>query len=143
MIWQDLALGLAGMIGSVTAVIHATLLQRLMVVPIRNGINEGRLLRGSPTRLVGPLLHFSGFGWLAGGICTDRRSDLAGPRGKSRFGSAGGQPVFIRCNRQYTGNTRSSSRRDFDGPCLCADSIDDRIPSLTAAMSEVCRSTAW
>jgi hypothetical protein len=64
---QHIALTLAGVIGAATAIFHGVLTQRLMVRPI------GRRLVAtgvSPTiqRIVPPLLHFSTYNWLIGGI---------------------------------------------------------------------------
>jgi hypothetical protein len=64
--WQDAALGLAGIVGSGVAVFHGILVQRLMVRPVE-ALAEGRL--SAPVRrLVRPLLQFSTFNWLVGGL---------------------------------------------------------------------------
>jgi hypothetical protein len=64
--WQDAALGLAGIIGSGVAVVHGVLVQRLMVRPIER-LADGRLT-APVRRLVPPLLQFSTFNWLVGGV---------------------------------------------------------------------------
>ena len=66
MIWQDAALGLAGIVGGAVALIHGVLVQRLMIRPIA-GLADGRL--SAPVRrLVPPLLQFSTYNWLLGGL---------------------------------------------------------------------------
>ena len=66
--WQNAALGLAGVIGSGTAVVHGILTQRLMVRPIEAlFLSHGRI--SAPVRrLVPGLLHFSTFNWFLGGL---------------------------------------------------------------------------
>src|SRR3712207_7143752 len=57
--WQDAALGAAGFIGSVVAVVHGILVHRIMVRPLEAiSVGEARL-SGPVRRLVPPLLHFS------------------------------------------------------------------------------------
>ena len=64
--WQDVALGLAGVVGCGVAVCHGVLVQRLMVQRIERTA-EGRL--SAPVRrLVPPLLQFSTFNWFLGGL---------------------------------------------------------------------------
>lgn len=67
MVWQNIALTLAGVVGSAVAVFHGILMQRMMIRPIE------RALAGTPTsagirRLVSPLLHLSTIAWFAGGL---------------------------------------------------------------------------
>ena len=64
--WQDAALALAGVIGSLVAVVHGILVQRLMVTPFE-ATTEQRLAP-SVRRLVPPLLHFSTISWFFGGL---------------------------------------------------------------------------
>lgn len=64
---QQVALLLAGTIGTGVAVIHGVLTQRLMVTPV------GALMANDGTaapirRLVPPLLQFSTFNWFVGGL---------------------------------------------------------------------------
>jgi hypothetical protein len=66
--WQNAALGLAGVIGSGTAVVHGILTQRLMVRPIEAlFLNAGRT-SATIRRLVPGLLHFSTIVWFLGGL---------------------------------------------------------------------------
>ena len=66
--WQNAALGLAGVIGSFTAVVHGILVQRLMVRPLEaHFLVDGRI--SEPVRKLVPLLlHFSTISWFVGGI---------------------------------------------------------------------------
>jgi hypothetical protein len=66
--WQNAALGLAGVIGSGTAVVHGILTQRLMVRPIEAlFLSDGRI--AAPVRRLMPvLLHFSTIVWFLGGL---------------------------------------------------------------------------
>ena len=66
--WQSTALGLAGVIGSVVAVVHGVLTQRLMVRPIEASLATDRRTSATIRRLVPLLLHFSTFVWFAGGL---------------------------------------------------------------------------
>ena len=68
MIWQDIALGVAGVIGSSTAVVHAILVQRRMVIPIEALFPADKRVAASIRRLVPALLHFSAFNWFLGGL---------------------------------------------------------------------------
>lgn len=65
---QDIALAFAGVIGSVTAVIHAIVMQRHMVSPIDALISaDGRMQKG--IRNLSPVLfHLSSYCWLLGGL---------------------------------------------------------------------------
>lgn len=65
---SDIALIAAGCIGGVTAVIHSVLLRRLMVRPLVSLAATERTMGRSIRELIGPLLDFSGFAWLCGGI---------------------------------------------------------------------------
>ena len=66
--WQNAALGLAGVIGSGTAVVHGVLTQRFMVRPIEAlFLSDGRI--SAPVRRLVPLLlHFSTIVWFLGGL---------------------------------------------------------------------------
>lgn len=68
MIWQDAALGLAGVIGSGVAVVHGILTQRLMVRPFEAFLVADKRMTASVRRLVPGLLHFSTFNWFLGGL---------------------------------------------------------------------------
>lgn len=66
--WQNAALGLAGVIGSGTAVVHGILTQRLMVRPIEAlFLNAGRT-SATIRRMVPLALHFSTIVWFLGGL---------------------------------------------------------------------------
>ena len=62
----DIAFVIAGVIGSVSAIVHGVLTQRFMVRPIQE-LTATKLSR-TIRRLVMVLLQFSAFAWLAGGI---------------------------------------------------------------------------
>jgi hypothetical protein len=64
--WHDLALGMAGVIGSGVAVVHGVLVQRLMVGPFEQLAD--RRLAAPIRRLVPLLLQFSTFNWFVGGL---------------------------------------------------------------------------
>ncbi len=66
--WQDTALVLAGIIGSVVAVIHGVLVQRYMVRPVGTFLQAEKRVAASTGRLVPLLLHFSTVSWFAGGL---------------------------------------------------------------------------
>ena len=68
MTWQDACLAMAGLIGGGVAIVHGVLLQRLMVRPL-----ETLALADSRTnvvirRLLAPVVQFSTFAWLLGGL---------------------------------------------------------------------------
>lgn len=67
MIWQDCALIAAGIIGSVTAIIHGVLTQRFMVAPFDKLAAEHHV-SGQIRRLNAALLHYSTASWLACGL---------------------------------------------------------------------------
>ena len=68
MIWQNVALAMAGVIGSGVAVVHGILVQRLMVKPFEEfALADGRI-GISIRRLVPLLLHFSTISWFLGGL---------------------------------------------------------------------------
>lgn len=68
MTWQDAALGAAGVIGIVVAVIQGRLVQRFMVRPLnaRSGADDRML--PSVKKLTAPLLQVSTYNWLIGGV---------------------------------------------------------------------------
>ncbi len=68
MTWQNTALGLAGLIGSGTAVVHGILTQRLMVQPIEVLFEGDGRISAPVKRLVPLLLQFSTFVWFLGGL---------------------------------------------------------------------------
>lgn len=64
--WQDGALGAAGVIGAGVAVIHGTLIQKLLVRPLAGPIDVR--MSAPIKRLIAPLLHFSTYNWFLGGL---------------------------------------------------------------------------
>ena len=73
---QDLALAIAGGIGSAVAVFHGVLTQRMIVRPLE-GIAASRLPR-SIRRLAAMLLQFSTFNWFIGGLALIAAAFAAG-----------------------------------------------------------------
>jgi hypothetical protein len=66
--WQNVALAMAGLIGSGVAVVHGILVQRLMVRPYEElALADGRI-GVSIRRLMPLLLHFSTISWFLGGL---------------------------------------------------------------------------
>jgi hypothetical protein len=65
--WHDVALVLAGLIGSAVALGHGYLIQRNMVRPIGKLVADQRMA-ASIKRLVPGLLHFSTISWFLGGL---------------------------------------------------------------------------
>jgi hypothetical protein len=65
---QDAALGLAGVLGSGTAVVHGILTQRLMVKPIDAFLSGNQRVSAPIRRLVPLLLHLSTISWFLGGL---------------------------------------------------------------------------
>lgn len=68
MIWQNAALGVAGVIGAGVAVVHGILVQRHMVKPFEAVALADLRFSGVTRRLVPPLLHFSTVVWFLGGL---------------------------------------------------------------------------
>jgi hypothetical protein len=68
MVWQNAALGMAGIIGAGVAVVHGVLVQRFMVRPFEAFALADRKIAGSTRRLVPLLLHFSTICWFFGGL---------------------------------------------------------------------------
>ena len=82
--WQTAALGLAGAIGCTTAVVHGVLIQRLMVGPLE-AIADGRMSRPI-RRLAPPLLQFSTYNWLLGGLALLAAAAWLGPEARLATG---------------------------------------------------------
>ena len=59
---------IAGLIGAATAVFHGILTQRLMVTPIDRRLADAAGVSATIRRIVPPLLHYSTYSWLVGGI---------------------------------------------------------------------------
>jgi hypothetical protein len=68
MSWQDVALGLAGVIGSTVAVVHGILIQRLVVRPFDAFLVADKGNTAPLRRLVPGLVHFSTVTWFLGGL---------------------------------------------------------------------------
>jgi hypothetical protein len=68
MAWQNIALGMAGVIGGGVAVVHGVLVQRFMVRPFDEFARADDSIGRSTRRLVPLLLQFSTFAWLLGGL---------------------------------------------------------------------------
>jgi hypothetical protein len=68
MTWQSTTLAMAGVIGSVVAVVHGILTQRLMVRPIEASLVADRRTSATIRRIVPLLLHFSTAVWFTGGL---------------------------------------------------------------------------
>lgn len=66
--WRDVALALAGVIGSGVAVVHGILVQRLMVRPVETLFVADQRIAAPVRRLVPALLHFSTASWFFGGL---------------------------------------------------------------------------
>lgn len=64
----DLLLAGAGLLGTVTAVLHGFIMQKRIVAPLAEMIAADGRLRGASAKLVAPLLHVSTTAWLASGI---------------------------------------------------------------------------
>ena len=65
---QHFALVLAGLIGGATAIFHGMVTHRLMVLPIDRRLAEDRSVSMTIRRIVPPLLQYSTYSWLVGGI---------------------------------------------------------------------------
>jgi len=79
--WHDLALGLAGLIGSGVALVHGVLTQRLMVEPFRAMASTART-PATIRRLVPGLLHFSTYNWFLGGLALMVAAAWLGPQAR-------------------------------------------------------------
>lgn len=77
--WQDIVLGLAGVIGGVVAVVHGALVQRWMARPIEELAISGKRMAGSTRRMVPLLLHFSTVAWFLGGLALIAAAFWFGP----------------------------------------------------------------
>ncbi|MEO5578776.1 MAG: hypothetical protein ABIR25_06990 [Sphingomicrobium sp.] len=75
---QNLALTLAGLIGVATAIFHGIVTQRLMVKPIDRRLADAAGVSSTIRRIVPPLLHYSTYSWLVGGIALVIAANVAG-----------------------------------------------------------------
>lgn len=76
---QNLALTLAGLIGAATAIFHGIVTHRLMVVPIDRRLADAAGVSMTIRRIVPPLLQYSTYSWLAGGVALVIAANVAGP----------------------------------------------------------------
>lgn len=63
----DILLCMAGVIGMTVAVIHAVVMQRVVVPPVQVAVSAGSAVRGATKRLLTPLLHVSSVTWFVEG----------------------------------------------------------------------------
>ncbi len=82
MTWQAWALIGAGVIGGSVALVHGVLVQRLMVAPFL-ATPAGTL---AARRLVPPLLQFSTYNWLLGGLALIAAALWLGPEARLAIG---------------------------------------------------------
>ena len=75
---QHIALTLAGLIGGATAIFHGIVTQRLMVNPIDRRLSDAAGVSPTIRRIVPPLLHYSTYSWLVGGIALVIAANIAG-----------------------------------------------------------------
>ena len=66
--WRDIALALAGVVGSGVAMVHGILLQRLGVRRIEGYFLADERITAAERRLMPALLHYSTVSWFFGGI---------------------------------------------------------------------------
>ena len=76
---HDMALVLAGVVGSSVAVFHGILTQRYLVRPLVRMAGEGKKLPTPIIRLVPLLLHFSTLVWFLGGLALIAAASWFGP----------------------------------------------------------------
>jgi hypothetical protein len=85
-IWQDAALAAAGAIGGFVALVHGTLTQRHMVIPLHAHAAHDERISQAVTRLVAPLLQFTTFSWFLGGIALIAAALWAGEEARLAIG---------------------------------------------------------
>jgi hypothetical protein len=81
--WQGLTLLAGGATGSATAIVHGILLQRRIVVPTNARLSAEPKAPSTTRRLLGPLLHFSTFAWLTGGLALVAAASMLSPAARS------------------------------------------------------------
>lgn len=79
---RDLALTLAGAIGSSVALVHGVLTQRHIVTPLDRMAGQAKDVSRSVARLVPILLHFSTFTWFVGGLALVVAANWLGHEGR-------------------------------------------------------------
>lgn len=80
---HDLALALAGCIGSAVALVHGVLTQRLILGPLQAAANK---LPRSTGLLATMLIQFSTFNWFVGGLALIAAAFACGSEGKLTIG---------------------------------------------------------
>ena len=75
---QHAELALAGLIGGATAIFHGIVTHRLMVGPIDRRIADSAGVSMTIRRIVPPLLQYSTYSWLVGGIAMVIAANVAG-----------------------------------------------------------------
>lgn len=75
---QNVALSLAGLIGATTAIVHGILTDRMMVKPIERRLANDSGVSMTIRRIVPPLLQYSTYSWLIGGIALVIAANVAG-----------------------------------------------------------------
>ena len=83
---QHFALLVAGLIGAATAIFHGIVTQRLMVKPIDRRLAEHAGLSPTIRRIVPPLLHYSSYSWLVGGIALIIAANVADAEARLAIG---------------------------------------------------------
>jgi hypothetical protein len=96
------ALGLAGVIGCLVAVVHGILIERRMVKPIRKLVAADTRMAVPTRRLVSPLLHLSTFAWFLGGFALIGAAIWLGREARTR--RVRGKPLPVRCRSEPVGD---------------------------------------
>jgi hypothetical protein len=90
--WHDAALMAAGTIGSIVAIVHGVLTERLMAAPLR----AMQPRPSAPIRRMAPLLlQFSTFNWFVGGLVLVATALWLGPEAKLVAGLLVGSSYLI------------------------------------------------
>ena len=84
---QNAALTLAGLIGASTAIFHGIVTQRLMVKPIDRRLADAAGVSMTIRRIVPPLLQYSTYSWLVGGIALIIAANIAGAETRLAIGT--------------------------------------------------------
>lgn len=84
---QHIALSLAGLIGAATAIFHGIVTHRLMVRPIDRGLAaDDSGVSMTIRRIVPPLLQYSTYSWLVGGIALIIAANIADEKTRLAIG---------------------------------------------------------
>lgn len=83
---QNAALTLAGLIGGSTAIFHGIVTHRLMVKPIDRRLADAAGVSMTIRRIVPPLLQYSTYSWLVGGIALIIAANIAGAETRLAIG---------------------------------------------------------